>query len=791
MAIQPLRPYQKQAADAAVACFLRGMWNGLLVMPTASGKAHVIADIASRLDAPLLVFAPTREIVLQNYDKIRRTGMADVGIYSASLGMKNIRRITLATIGSVHNHMNDFRLFKYVIVDEAHRVDASGGMYKDYLTARDDRCIIGLTATPYRLSSSMGYVKLTFLTRMNPRIYDRVLYVCQVSDMMDKGYLSRPRYFDMTGRIGFRLSNVKLNTTGMDYDEESLEGEFKRSNFASDLLTWTLMVLCPNDGSKRNGVLVFTRFIREAEVLTQGLRWHGISAETVTSKTSKDERQKVIEDFRSGKITVCANAGCLDTQTEILTREGWVGIDTITGNEHIAQYDNGNITFSKPMAIIKNESYKDDFVSVKGQYMNIRVTKDHRMVYTSKRKSVLGEEYVSDADSLVGKHILLPISGFAKEDELVIPKVSLPCSKRRFINYNAYNYRKKGISYSEAEKMAEELYNRRLSEQVKSPKELTLDECRFIGFFICDGNIFKAKKNGEKSGVKYTCVQSLANPHMIEWIESLLDRCGIAYSYCIGIPSKTTIRGKQANVSKFKTYYLSLGTGGNGQYNKSNLHKLLPYLEKQGSDLFWALNREQFWAVTEGMFKANGEHGDNKEYHGERFIISNKPLADLIQAVGVCRGYRVLSSEVKKQGAQTLYRLSVGNYQYHELVNERLEYESHEKDERTWCVSVPTGKIVTRRNGRVTIVGNCLLEGFDYPALDTVIIASPTRSLSRWCQMLGRVVRPFEGKEPWVVDLSGNYRAFGKIEDLKIENVSGVNQWVVTSRGHQLTGIIN
>lgn len=309
--MQPLRLYQKEAADAAVACLSRGMWNGLLVMPTASGKSFVIADIASRLDAPLLVFQPTREILLQNYDKILRTGMTDVGIFSASLGEKNIRKITLATIGSVYNRMDDFRLFRYVLVDEAHRVNATNGMYRDYLTARHDRCVIGLTATPFRLSGFMGCTKTTFLTRLQPRIYDKVLYVCQVSDMMDLGYLCRPKYFDVVGRIAFKLSNVKLNTTGMDYDERSLEEEYKRSNFARDLLSWTLMSLRPNDGSERNGVIVFTRFVREAELLMAGLRSRGVSSETVTAKTPKDTRMRIINDFRSGKIKVCCNAGCL------------------------------------------------------------------------------------------------------------------------------------------------------------------------------------------------------------------------------------------------------------------------------------------------------------------------------------------------------------------------------------------------------------------------------------------------------------------------------------------------
>jgi DNA repair protein RadD len=97
------------------------------------------------------------------------------------------------------------------------------------------------------------------------------------------------------------------------------------------------------------------------------------------------------------------------------------------------------------------------------------------------------------------------------------------------------------------------------------------------------------------------------------------------------------------------------------------------------------------------------------------------------------------------------------------------------------------------KNGCVKVCTNAgaMLEGFDYPALDTVVIASPTRSLTRWCQMVGRVLRPYEGKQAWVLELSGNYRQYGKMEDMRIENLSGVNQWVVTSNGRQLTGIMN
>ena len=68
-----LRPYQQQAADVAVRYFkdrsVTG--NGVMVLPTGSGKSLVIADIAARLGAPVLVFQPSKEILEQNKEPCR------------------------------------------------------------------------------------------------------------------------------------------------------------------------------------------------------------------------------------------------------------------------------------------------------------------------------------------------------------------------------------------------------------------------------------------------------------------------------------------------------------------------------------------------------------------------------------------------------------------------------------------------------------------------------------------------------------------------------------------------
>ncbi|MGH9071704.1 MAG: DEAD/DEAH box helicase [Acidimicrobiales bacterium] len=84
------------------------------------------------------------------------------------------------------------------------------------------------------------------------------------------------------------------------------------------------------------------------------------------------------------------------------------------------------------------------------------------------------------------------------------------------------------------------------------------------------------------------------------------------------------------------------------------------------------------------------------------------------------------------------------------------------------CVGMVSGEQTTTerdlvlqawRCGTLQVVVNVgvLLEGFDFPAISTVIIARPTRSRSRYLQMVGRGTRPSPGKERCVVvDLGGN-----------------------------------
>lgn len=304
-----LRDYQQKASDAAVSFFNNRAkkTNAIMVLPTGSGKSLIIADIAARLDGHTLVFQPSKEILEQNFNKLCSYGILDCSIYSASFNSKEISRITFATIGSVKNKPELFTHFKNIIVDECHLVNPKEGMYKKFFEVVNCK-ILGLTATPYRLSSSQEFgAMLKFITRTRPAIFKEVIYHVQVSTLLDMGYLSKLNYYPMNP-TGWNELNLKVNTTGADYTDRSVQREYERIDFYS-FLVHIVQRLVNNQktGIKRKGILVFTRFLKEAERLTYSISGCAI----VSGDTPKGEREKILEAFKAGEISVVANVGVL------------------------------------------------------------------------------------------------------------------------------------------------------------------------------------------------------------------------------------------------------------------------------------------------------------------------------------------------------------------------------------------------------------------------------------------------------------------------------------------------
>lgn len=81
-----------------------------------------------------------------------------------------------------------------------------------------------------------------------------------------------------------------------------------------------------------------------------------------------------------------------------------------------------------------------------------------------------------------------------------------------------------------------------------------------------------------------------------------------------------------------------------------------------------------------------------------------------------------------------------------------------------------------------------LTTGFDYPELDTIIIARPTMSLALFVQMVGRGIRLANGKDHCtLIDMCGNLNKFGKLEELRIVE-DDLNGWILRNDKQILSG---
>lgn len=303
-----LRPYQQQAVDKLIwARDLPG--NDICVLPTGAGKSLVIAELSSRLNEPLLILQPSKEILEQNYAKLSAVvDPWDIGIYSASMGEKNVGHYTFATIQSIYKKPEQFLHFRTVIIDECHLVNPKNlsGMFTSFLKAIGNPKVIGLTATPYRMAQNYvpapwGWRAITttkLINRLKEKFWSRIVFNINNGELVQEGYLTPLEYIDMSK---IDQSDLPTNRSQSDFDLTAYEAILAENGGLEDALAHAQEV--------GTSILVFCSSILQAEVLAEATP----NSAVVTGTTPKKERERIISDFRTGQVKMVFNVGVLTT----------------------------------------------------------------------------------------------------------------------------------------------------------------------------------------------------------------------------------------------------------------------------------------------------------------------------------------------------------------------------------------------------------------------------------------------------------------------------------------------
>lgn len=304
-----LRPYQREAVDAVLGYWAGGGDNPLAEAATGTGKSVMVAVLIREIltrwpDMRVLVLVHVKELVEQNAKALMRIWPgAPLGINSAGLGRRDWRsRIVFASIQSVHRDAARLGPRDLVLIDEAHLVPRAGdGMYRrllDDLRAQvPDLRVAGFTATPYRLDSGR-------LDEGDERLFSEIVFSYGIGRGIADGYLSP---------LVSRATTTTLDVSGVarrggEFVAGSLEAAVDRSDVTEAAVAELVRL-----GEHRRSWLLFGSGVEHAAHLRDAVRARGISCEMVSGDTPAGERDRLVRDFREGRIRCLTNCSVLTT----------------------------------------------------------------------------------------------------------------------------------------------------------------------------------------------------------------------------------------------------------------------------------------------------------------------------------------------------------------------------------------------------------------------------------------------------------------------------------------------
>lgn len=317
-----LRKYQQEAVNSIVEFCSKGNsgQGGIIVLPTGSGKTLVIAEATRQLNLNTLIICNNMELVKQDVDKLSHfVDKDEIGIYSASLKSKQIKKFTVGTIQSIFKKTELFTRFQLVVVDECDLFIQQQKMFGNLVKLIKDNkmFLVGLTATPYRMDVDKSYdyqVKkihcdsvLRMLTMFDP--WKKCLYLANQSDLLKDNYLTPVEIISQHELVDLRYVKSKSN----DYDMADYTWRFKAKE---DIALRVIKEMAQN----HTGVIVFCTEIKQAQRLSQTFNDSNqstnlfdkvLSSACVYSGMDEVDRKKAVDDFRLGKINILFNIDIL------------------------------------------------------------------------------------------------------------------------------------------------------------------------------------------------------------------------------------------------------------------------------------------------------------------------------------------------------------------------------------------------------------------------------------------------------------------------------------------------
>jgi len=295
-----LREYQKESKETIYSLW-RNHQSVMLQMPTGTGKTRIFASIVKDLHntsahlgiaIKVLLLAHRDELIEQISENVGRRFNVRHGIIKSSLREEPNVPTQIASVFSLIRRIERWKhkQFDVIIIDEAHHAVADS--YKKICNAFPQAKILGVTATPYRLSGA-GF----------KHVFEQLIISPSVLEFIRDGFLCDYDYYSVRSDSDIQklVNDIKEFDFDGDYAENALSKRFDNPKIRAKLLDTYRKYANGKKG------IIYTININHNKHVCALLNSEGIKAKAIDSFTKSAHRKEIVAEFRKGQIEVLCN----------------------------------------------------------------------------------------------------------------------------------------------------------------------------------------------------------------------------------------------------------------------------------------------------------------------------------------------------------------------------------------------------------------------------------------------------------------------------------------------------
>jgi len=346
---------------------------------------------------------------------------------------------------------------------------------------------------------------------------------------------------------------------------------------------------------------------------------------------------------------------CYDAQTEFLTKDGWVFGKDVKATDQLLCYRpwSDSMHFMDQMAPMHSADYKGPMLTAKSKKIDMCVTPNHRMWAKCIFSGSDWQEVT--AKEIYKKKWMFPTVGQPMPgvlEDFILPTIEI-------IDKD----------------------NRTTDEEIKIPASVWAE---FLGWYLAEGNTTYITTSGSREFKVHISQSDTANSAKCEVLKALLSKLPFKWHY--------SSANKQFHISsKRLAAYLK-------QFGLCDGKFIPDWVFNQPADIR-QIFIDAYWA-GDGR-KATYADGRSVENLGSRSSRLIDDMQRLLVMQGVASSKRDVST---KDPTLPMWLCSV--YENRTVGTKSEDWNTVDYDGKIYCPMVPTGYVLTRRNGKLLIAGN-------------------------------------------------------------------------------------